>query len=114
MSEDLERQLESARFRRTLLGYAPREVDALLEKATQALKRLEQEKKHLEQVVAGYRAQEENLRAALLRAEETARRAREEAKHEATVLRAEAQVEARRLLAEAQEEYRRLEEERKR
>ncbi|ACX51988.1 hypothetical protein Adeg_0848 [Ammonifex degensii KC4] len=112
MAEDKDLELESIRFRRSLFGYSPKEVDELLEKVALHLRQLKQQKKHLEQLVAGYQAQEENLRAALLRAEETVRRAKEQAIEEAARLRAEAQAEVKRMLAEARKEWLKVEEER--
>ena len=87
-------------------------MDDLLEKTVHDLDEFGTEKARLEQLVAAYRAQEENLRQALLRAEETARRIREEALQEAARLQAEAQAEVGRLLAEARRDLKQLEEER--
>lgn len=103
--------LTSVRFKRAFFGYAPKEVDDLLEKTVRALDEFGAERAKLEQLVTAYRSQEENLRQALLRAEETARRTREEALQEAARLRAEARVEADRMLTEARRELARLEEE---
>ncbi|MDI6711275.1 MAG: DivIVA domain-containing protein [Bacillota bacterium] len=105
----LKQRLTGVRFKRAFFGYAPKEVDDLLEKTVQALDEFGAERAKLEQLVTAYRSQEENLRQALLRAEETARRTREEALQEAARLRAEAQAEADGMLTEVRRELARLE-----